>query len=186
MEDSRIIELFQNRDEEAIRQTERKYSRYLYVIAQNILNNAEDSSECVNDTYLKAWNTIPPNLPPRLACYLGKITRELSIGRWHKSRTKKRGGTQYALSLDELEECVPSGSSPEQEADAELLTKTIRDYLQGCKEEARTVFLQRYYFCDSIKFIAENRGMSESKVKSLLYRTRLALKEYLEKEGFVV
>lgn len=186
MEDCRIIELFLNRDEEAIRQTERKYARYLYVIAQNILNNAEDSSECVNDTYMKAWDSIPPHQPPRLDYYLGKITREISIGRWHKSRTQKRGGTQYALSLDELEECVPSGSSPEQEADMELLTRSIREYLRGCKKEAREVFLQRYYFCDSVKVIADNRGMSESKVKSLLYRTRLALKEYLEKEGFVV
>lgn len=184
MDDKQIIELYRKRDEDAIRRTEQKYANYLFTIAQNVLGSAEDSSECLNDTYFKAWNSIPPHNPPNLAFYLGKITRELAIGRWHKRRAAKRGGSQFALSLDELEECLPAGSSPEQEADAGQLALSIGSYLRGCSAQARSAFIRRYYFCDSIRAIANDGGMSEAKVKSLLFRTRAGLKKYLEKEGF--
>jgi len=186
MSDEEIIGLFLSRDEEAIRQTEGKYSRYLLMIALNILNNAEDGSECVNDTYFKAWNTIPPHLPARLSCYLGKITRELSIDRWRKKTSARRGGSQYALSLEELSECVPADGTPEQYADAAMLAEAISSYLYTCGSDARNTFVERYYFCDSIKSIAACHKMSESKVKSMLFRTRAGLKKYLEKEGYSI
>lgn len=186
MEDKEIISLFLTRDEDAIKQTEIKYSSYLLTIAFNILHSREDGSECVNDTYFKAWKSIPPHLPARLSCYLGKITRELSIDRLRRRLSKKRLGTEYELSLDELEECVPAGDSPEQSADVMLLAEIIGKYLKKCGDEARNIFVCRYYFCDSIKAIADYFGASESKVKSSLSRTRAGLKEYLEKEGFSV
>ncbi len=184
MDDQTIIELYFRRDENAIHRTEEKYSRYLTKIADNILNDREDSRECVNDTYFRAWNTIPPHFPKRLGYYLGKITRELSIDRLRKKTGKRRGGTQYTLSLEELEECVPATENPAREAETKLLTQSIDEFLNGCKEETRNVFLWRYYFCDSIKEIALRLGASESKIKSLLFRTRAELRAYLEKEGF--
>ncbi|MDE6763911.1 MAG: RNA polymerase sigma factor [Oscillospiraceae bacterium] len=190
MEDKQIIDLFLNRDENAVRQTELKYSGYLLTIALNILGNREDSGECVNDTYFKAWNSIPPHLPARLRYYLGKITRELSIDRLRKKLSAKRGGknriTEYELSLDELGECVPQKGSPEEEAEISLLAEIISRYLHNCSEEMRNTFMLRYYFCDSIKTISEYFGMSESKVKSILFRAREGLRKELEKEGFSV
>lgn len=186
MDDQAIIALYLSRDEDAIRRTEEKYSRYLTAIAQNILNDREDSRECVNDTYFRAWDTIPPHLPQQLSYYLGKITRDLSVNRLRKRTAKRRGGTQYELSLDELEECVPAGNDPAQEAETKLLARSIGAYLSECDEEARNVFLWRYYFCDSIRDIARRCGASESKIKSLLFRTRAGLREYLEREGFSV
>lgn len=186
MEDKEIISLFLTRDENAVRQTEIKYSGYLLTIALNILKNREDSSECVNDTYFRAWNSIPPHLPARLRLYLGKITRELSIDRLRRRLSAKRLGTEYELSIDELEECIPVGDSPEQTADVMLLAEAIGAYLRECRDEARDIFVCRYYFCDSIKAITGYFGASESKVKSSLFRTRAGLKAYLKKEGFSV
>lgn len=190
MEDKQIIDLFLSRDENAVRQTELKYSGYLLTIALNILGNREDSGECVNDTYFKAWNSIPPNLPARLRYYLGKITRELSIDRLRKKLSAKRGGkngsTEYELSLDELEDCVPQKGSPAEEAEVSLLAETISAWLRSCNAEMRDVFILRYYFCDSVKSISASCGMSESKVKSMLFRAREGLRKHLEKEGFSV
>lgn len=186
MEDDKIIQLYLSRNENAVKETEIKYSAYLSAISMNILNSREDSSECVNDTYFKAWSSIPPHLPPCLRYFLGKITRELSIDRIRKRSTAKRGGSEYELSLDELEDCIPRGEDPVREAEGALLSETIGDYLKRCGEEARNTFVMRYYFCDSIKKIADCLGMSESKVKSMLYRTREGLKKHLEKEGFSI
>lgn len=190
MEDKDILALFLSRDENAVRQTELKYSGYLLTIALNILGNREDSGECVNDTYFRAWNTIPPNIPARLRYYLGKITRELSIDRLRKKLSAKRGGnknrTEYELSLDELEECVPQKGTPEEAAEVSLLAETINLWLRSCGAEMRDVFMLRYYFCDSVKSIAASSGMSESKVKSMLFRAREGLRKHLEKEGFSV
>ncbi len=186
MDDKEIINLFLNRKEEAIRQTEKKYERYLFTIAWNVLSNHEDSCECVNDTYFKAWNTIPPHLPERLSYYLGKITRQLSIDRWRRRNSARRGASEYAQSLDELEDCVPASETPEQHVDAIMLAGTIGSYLRMCAADARDIFICRYYFCDSIKAIAGYYGMSEPKVKSMLFRTRRGLKEYLEKEGYTI
>lgn len=187
MEDSKIIDLYMIRNEAALRETEQKYSAYLTAVSMNILNNREDSSECVNETYFKAWNSIPPHDPPSLRYFLGKITRELSIDRLRQKFSKRRGGSEYELSLEELEECVPRfGDDPARQAEGSLLAEIIGDYLQQCRKEARQFFVLRYYFCDSVKSIADCFGISESKVKSSLFRTREGLRKYLEKEGWQI
>jgi len=184
MDDIVIVEMYWQRNEDAVNETEKKYNRYLGKIAFNILADIEDSKESVNDTYLKAWNSIPPHKPSVLSTYLGKITRQVSIDILRKRSSKKRLGSLYAQSLSELEECVPSGKTPEQEVEAALLTELINKFLRTLSPETRNVFISRYYFMDSIKTVAAYNGMSESKIKSMLYRTRLGLKEHLEKEGF--
>ncbi len=186
MDDKEIIALYQTRDENAIRQTEKKYSSYLTTIAFNILGNREDGEECVNDTYFKAWNTIPPNIPAVLKHYLGKITRELSIDRLRKKTSRKRGGSEYELSLDELAECAGSGDSTQQAADASVLVDLIEEFLHRCRDDERDMFVCRYYFCDSLREIAEYFGVNVSKVKNTLFRIRAGLKKHLESEGYVL
>lgn len=184
MQDDQIVALYWQRDEHAIQETEQKYGRYLSKIAYNILSDSEDCKECINDTYLKAWNSIPPHRPGALAAYLGKITRELAIDIFRTRNRKKRQASEYALSLSELEECVPDTVSTEQSADLHLLAEAINSYLSSLSREARVTFVGRYYYMDSLKEIAAYQGMSEAKVKSMLYRTRQGLKIYLQQEGF--
>lgn len=186
MEDKRIVDLYWQRDEIAIRETENRYGRYLMKIAFNVLSDLEDSRESVNDTYLKAWNSMPPHKPVKLAAFLGKITRELSIDRFRKRTSQKRQASEYALSLSELEDCVSGGETPEEAAELSELAAAIGTYLRSLSAEKRTVFVCRYFFMDSIREIAYARGVSEEKVKSMLHRTRAGLKAHLEKEGFVV
>ena len=186
MEDERIVALYWERDEQAITETEKKYDRYLQKIAQNILNNMEDSRESVNDTYLAAWNSMPPHRPGILSAYLAKLTRRISIDRLRYRTRGKRVASEYALSLSELSDCVSGGNTTEEIVNAKALADAIGVYLRLQSQEVQTAFLGRYYFLDPVKEIARYLGMSESKVKSLLYRTRIGLKEYLEKEGFCV
>lgn len=185
-DDKEIIALYQTRDENAIRQTEKKYSSYLTTIALNILGSSEDGEECVNDTYFKAWNTIPPNIPAALKNYLGKITRELSIDRLRKKTSRKRCGSEYDLSLDELAECAGSGDSTQQAADLSVLVELIEKFLNRCGDDERDMFVCRYYFCDSLREIAEYFGVNVSKVKNTLFRTRAGLKKHLESEGYIL
>lgn len=184
MQDDQIVALYWQRDENAIRETEQKYGRYLSKIAYNILSDIEDSKECVNDTYLKAWDSIPPHKPGALAAYLGKITREHAIDIFRTRNRKKRQASEYALSLSELDECISDTVSTEQSADLHLLSEAMNSYLSSLSKEARITFVGRYYYMDSLKEIAAYCGMSESKVKSMLYRTRQGLKIYLKQEGF--
>lgn len=184
MNDEAIIALYWERNETAIEQTDKKYRNYLRKIAWNVLADWEDCDESVSDTYLKAWNTMPPNRPVVLSNYLGKITRQLSIDRYRKKHRQKREGSQYALSLDELTECVTMGQTVEDEVELQLLGKSINDYLQTLSKDARVIFVGRYYYCDSIKRIASYCGFTESKVRVSLYRSREGLKEHLMKEGF--
>lgn len=186
MHDEKIIELYWQRNEDAIRETEQKYGQYLNKIAYNILYNIEDSHECVNDTYLKTWNSIPPKRPISLKTYLAKITRQLSIDVFRTKIRKKRNASQYAVSLYELEECIPDTHNVEQEIELQLLGKIINDFLYSLPEQTRHIFICRYYFCDSIKDISNFFGTSESKIKSILFRTRKSLKNHLESEGFFV
>lgn len=186
MQDEEIIALYQQRDEKAIKETELKYSRYLLKIAYNILFDWEDSRECVNETYLKAWRSIPPHEPKVLSAYLGKITRQLSIDLFRTKNREKRKASEYAVSLCELEECVPDGETAELMTDTKLLAEAINSYLRTLSAQARSIFVGRYYFSDSVKEIAGYCNMSESKVKSMLYRTRQGLKKYLTKEGFEI
>lgn len=185
MEDAQIVSLYWDRDESAIRETETKYARYLTKIACNILNDVEDSRESVNDTYLAAWDSIPPHRPGILSAYLAKLTRRISIDRFRYRTRDKRMGSEYALSLEELGDCVCGGDTTQEAVNEKLLADAIGIYLRLLPEDARTAFVGRYYFLDPLKEVAAYCGMSESKAKSLLYRTRVGLKEYLQKEGYL-
>lgn len=186
MEDREIVALYWRRDEGAIRETRRKYGRYLAKIARNILSSREDGEEVVNDTCLRAWNSIPPSRPDSLAAYLGKTARRLSIDALRARTREKRGGEEYALSLSELEECVPGGTGPEEQLELSLLAQAINSYLRTLAPQARNAFIGRYFYLDSLKEVAARLGISESKAKSMLYRVRQGLKTYLTQEGFTV
>ena len=184
MEDEQIVSLYWQRSESAIRETEQKYDRYLTKIAYNILSDHEDSRESVNDTYLAAWNSIPPHRPSVLSAYLGKLTRRISIDIFRCRNREKRKASEYALSLSELGDCVSAGNTTEDMVNVKLLADAIGIYLRLIPEEARNAFLGRYYYLDSLKEVAAYCGMTESKAKTVLYRTRQGLKDYLKKEGF--
>ena len=186
MLDEEIVNLYWKRDERAVQETKTAYGKYLFKIAYNVLSDFEDSRESVNDTYLAAWNSIPPQRPNVLSTYLGKITRRISIDIFRKKHREKRQASEYALSLDELQECVPGGNLPEEELEVKMLAKSINEFLRTQPDEARNLFVGRYYFLDSLRDVARYCGMSESKAKTILYRTRCNLKTYLEKEGFVI
>ncbi len=186
MQDEKIIELYFARDEQAIKETESKYNHYLYKIAYNILNNEQDSNESVNDTYLAAWNSIPPHRPNVLSTYLGKLTRRISIDIFRKKNRVKRQSSEYAISLTEIGDCISDDRTPESDYEIKILGEAINAYLKTLSTDARNVFVGRYYYLDSVKDVARYCGMSESKAKTLLYRTRQGLNEYLKKEGFLV
>ena len=186
MEDEKIVDLYWQRSESAIRETEIKYDRYLTKIAYNILADTEDSRESVNDTYLAAWNSMPPHRPGVLSTYLGKLTRRISIDCFRRRTRQKRGGSEYELSLSELGDCVSGGNTTEEIINVKLLADAIGIFLRLQSEEARNAFIGRYYYLDSLKEVAAYCGMTESKCKTLLFRTRVALKEYLREEGFEV
>ncbi len=185
MQDDQIVALYWERNERAIQETQKQYGRYLFKIAYRILGEREDSRESVNDTYFKAWNMIPPARPAALSLYLGRITRQLSIDRLRTKNRKKRRATEYASSLSELEECISAGNTTEQYADIRLLAETLNTFLEGLSAEERGLFIGRYYYMDSVREAAFNYKMSESRAKSMLYRTRLKLRAYLEREGYL-
>ena len=184
MEDSRIVDLYWQRNECAISETEAKYGKYLYRISYQILLNAEDAEECVNDTYNDAWQSMPPHRPSILSTFLGKITRRISIDLWRKHRAEKRGGGEMALALDELEECVSGTGDVEAEAERLDLQRKLNAFLLALPQMDRQVFMCRYWYMDSVSDIAVQFACSESKVKSMLYRTRKRLRTMLEKEGY--
>lgn len=184
MQDEAIVELYWQRDEAAVAETARKYGRYLTQIAYNILANREDSEESVNDAYFSAWNSMPPQKPCALGTYLAKLTRRVSIDRFRRRTREKRRASEYALSLSELEDCVTGGGTPEEALDVRLLAEAICAFLYAQTEEVRSTFIGRYYFLDPLKEVAGYCGMSESKAKSMLYRTRHNLRCYLKEEGF--
>ena len=186
MQDERIVALYWERNEAAIEETKNKYEPYLFKIAHNILADFEDSQESVNDTYLAAWNSMPPHKPSILSTYLAKITRRISIDVFRRKNRTKRKASEYALSLTELEECLPDGNNTEESIEIKLLADAINDFLRNLPKDARNLFIGRYYYLDSLRDSAEYCGMSESRAKSLLFRTRCNLKVYLEKEGFEV
>ena len=184
MEDAEIVELYWARNEDAITQTKAKYGAYLNRVAYNILSDLEDSQECVSDTLLAAWRSMPDNRPKNLRTYLGKITRQVSIDLYRRRNRMKRYASEYAISLEELGDSFTDGRTPEDELNARLLTETVNRFLRTLPDEARNTFIGRYYFFDSLKDVARYCGMSESKCKSLLYRIRQSLKSYLQREGF--
>lgn len=184
MEDNSIVELFWQRDEGAISETALKYGKYLNSISYQILMNAEDAEECVNDTYNDAWQSMPPHRPVVLSTFLGKITRRISIDKWRMLNAKKRGGGEIILVLDELEGCVSGFDNVEEEIERREMVKVFNSFLDTLQTAERRIFLCRYWYMDSIQDIAKRFGFSQSKVTSMLHRTREKLRVMLEKEGY--
>lgn len=186
MEDDVILDLYWARSESAISETAKKYGSYCLAIANNILQNNEDADECVNDTYRKTWDSVPPKRPAIFRAFLGKIARNLSLNKYKAQRTKKRGGDEIALMYSELEDCIPSNNNVETEYESNLIVGAINSCLLSWDSESRVVFVRRYWYADSIQAIAARFNMSESKVKSMLFRTRNKLKTHLENEGVIL
>lgn len=186
MNDEKIIELYFARNEKAIAETQSKYGKYCHKIAYNILQNNEDADECENDTYLGAWNSIPPTRPRLLSAYLGRITRNIALKKLRSRLTDKRNMTEAILSLEELSECIPSEKDFREEFQAEELALIINSFLHGLKENERRMFICRYWYCDSIKDICKQFDCGESKVKMTLSRTRQKLLAYLNERGVFI
>lgn len=184
MEDNDIIQLFFDRDENAIKETSIKYGNYCSSIARNILKNWEDVEECVNDTYFKAWNVIPPNRPTMLKAFLGKITRNISFNLYKKMNADKRGNGQISIILDELSECVSDRNDPYQELERAELLKAINSFLEKLPQEKRVIFVRRYWHSESITDIAKRCGVSGNSVSVSLNRLRKRLHNYLIERGF--
>ena len=178
MDDKSIIELFNQRNQQAINETAEKYGNYCYSISYNILANAEDSEECVNDTYMKAWQTIPPEYPHIFSAFLAKITRNLSLDKYRRKYAAKRGKTTASIVFEELENCVADTKNSIDEVE---LTELINSFLKTLSDDKRKIFVKRYWYFSSVKEIAEFYGISESKVKMTLSRTRENFRKYLEK-----
>ncbi len=184
MDDGRIIALFNERSENAIKELSEKYGKLCLQIAKNILKNTADSEECVNDAYLALWNNIPPESPDPLKTYLLKVVRNLSLKRYHSNTALKRNSF-YDASLEELENVLFSGTSPENELQMKELTSAINRFLEGLSSQNRVFFVRRYYFGDSVKNIASLTGNTPHFVSVRLSRTREALKKYLKEEELI-
>lgn len=182
MEDNAIIELYWQRSQNAISETAAKYGGRLNSLSMNILHSREDAEECVNDTYHAAWNTLPPQRPNFFFAYLAKLTRNFSFSRYDYYHAQKRGATVVELS-DELENCIPAPNDLEQKMESKEIGRIVSEFLHSQSPEMRRVFVRRYWYLDSIQTISEAYGISESKVKSMLFRMRGKLREHFEKEG---
>ena len=186
MEDSKIIDLYWARKEQALEETDAKYGSYCRTIARNILRNFEDTEECVSDTWLHAWNSMPPQRPGILSAFLGRITRNLSFDRCKYQQAAKRGGGTLPLALDELGECIPASGRVEHALEQKELAAAIDRFLRTLPEKDCNLFLRRYWYVDSISVIADRYGMKENTVKSILFRTREKLRKFLGEEGIAV
>ena len=185
MEDREIVKLYLARSEQALAETQAKYGAYCYSIAYNILTDSQDAEECVSDTYLAAWNRIPPKEPDLLGAFLGRITRYLSIDRWRSRRSRKRGGGEIALALEELGECASQNETMEDLLQRKQAEEALNRFLATLPETERNVLLCRYWYMDSIGQIAGKTGFTASKVTSMLHRTRGKLRKFLEKEALL-
>lgn len=185
MDDQSIVDLYWKRSEQAISETDAKYGGYCFHIAYNVLDSREDSEECVSDTYMAAWDNLPPHRPAFLSTFLGKITRRISITRWRKRSAAKRGGGEILYALDELDECVADPRDLEGQYLHKETVQCFNRFLATLPENQRDVFLRRYFLLEPIRDIASRFGYSESKVKSMLMRTREKLRKTLEKEGLL-
>lgn len=186
MEDFEIVEMYWDRDEQAIARTQEKYGRYCFKIARGILSDDGDVEECVNDTWLQTWNSIPPQRPEKLGAYVGKIVRNLALNLYSRNTAQKRGGSQTELALDELAEVIGHPSDVEENVSLDLLRDSINRFLRHESQQARNVFIRRYWYMSSVKEIARDYEMTESNVKMTLHRTREKLREVLQKEGYAV
>lgn len=184
MEDRQIVTLYWAREEAAIAESEKKYGAYCYDIAWRVLANHEDAQETLDDTWLHAWNAIPPEKPMMLRPFFAKLTRNLAIDRWRRNTAEKRGAG-LTMALEELSELAGDTPSPQEQAEGKALEDSIRGFLSGCTKLQRDVFLRRYFYFESTEDIAARYAMRESSVLNLLSRTRKKLKEYLRKEGWL-
>lgn len=183
MEDEQIIALYWDRSEDAIRETNFKYGPYCENISYGILRNREDSKECVSDTWLRAWNTMPPQKPTYLSLFLAKIVRNLSLDRYRKGHAVFRGSGQTALVYEELEEAIPSLQSGEQLADTLEIRDSLERFLDGLPLQQRQIFLLRYWYVHTPKEIGQQLGIRQQKINNMLYELRKKLKKHLEQEG---
>ncbi len=186
MEDTQIIDLYFSRSENAIKATESKYGQYCKTIANNILCNINDSEECVNDTYLQTWNSIPPTRPNNFKAFLARITRNLSLNKLKSKNTNKRKISEYSLAYDELENMLSTAQTTDAYVDEIFLKNLLDEFLETLSKESRMIFIGRYWYFDSISEISKKLKISESKTKMSLLRTRNSLKDYLQKEGVVL
>ena len=186
MKDAQILELYWDREEQAIYETQKAYGSYCYSIAWNILYSREDSDECVNDTWLRAWNAIPPKRPNRLSLFLGTITRNLSLDRWKEKHAMKRGNGEMELALDELAECVPDAHDTQAAVEAAELEEMLNAFLRTLPERECNIFLRRYWYVEEYSDIARRYDMKLNTVKTSLFRTRAKLRDYLERKGVVI
>lgn len=185
MEDYAIVSLYWLRNPDAIRESGRKYGAYCKKIAWNILRDGRDAEECVNDTWLNAWNAMPEDRPDRLGPFLGKITRNLAFNRWRSGHAEKRGGGELPAVLEELAESVCGGSDLQETMEAAELAAAVNRFLRTLAERERTMFLRRYWFAEPIADIARRYGIRENTVRSRLFRIREKLRRHLEKEGLL-
>ena len=186
MEDTLIIDLYFERNEQAIAETEQKYGKYCFTVANNILSNGQDSEECVNDTYVKAWNSMPPQRPSALKLFLARITRNIAFDKVKKETRQKRGGSNLTLALDEISEVVSDSKSVEDEIEAKELMFSVNSFLRTLTTRDCNVFVCRYFYLDSIDKIAEKYGLSDKNVSKILSRTRIKLREYLINKGYFI
>ncbi len=184
MDDAEIVQLYWDRNEQAILATADQYGNYCTSIAKNILGSCEDAEECVNDTYMNAWNSMPPHRPNILSTFLGKIVRNLSLNRYKHNTAKKRGGGELPAVLNELSDLVSGKDDVEQEITRKELVNTIDAFLDTLSPEKRSIFIRRYWYTDSILEIAKRHGMSDGAVSATLSRIRLKLHNYLLERGF--
>ena len=183
MNEEEIVELLWNREESGVRQLENKYEKYCMTIVMRIVNNIEDARECLNDTWLRVWNSIPPHRPENLSGYVAKISRNLALNRWQKNRAAKRGGDVMKMAIEEIQECVPGKDTPEQAVLVKEIKETIEKYLKTKDAGKRTIFLQRYFYMMELGEISDCMGIKETTIRSILSRMRKELKEYLAEEG---
>lgn len=184
--DSEIIGLYFDRNENAIKQSQEKYGGYCYAIAYNILDSKEDSEECVNETWLRAWNSIPPKKPSKLSSFFGKISRNIALDKYKSDNRQKRGKGEMTAILDELEGCIPDSTATEETVEMKILEDILQDFLKTLSRQDRAIFLSRYWFAMPLKEISRKYSLKESTVKSSLFRSRGKLKNLLEKEEIML
>lgn len=186
MDDEEILNLYWARDERALTETQSKYGNYCHSIVHRILHDGSDTDECLNDTWFRAWNAIPPKRPEKLHLYLGAVARNIALDRLREKKRLKRGGGEITAALDELEDCIPDADSTESVVDAAELQRLLNQFLHMLPERECNVFLRRYWYVETYEEIAARYGMKLNTVKTSLFRTRCKLKGYLEEEGIVI
>ena len=184
VEDKKIVDLYWCRDEKALTETAKKYGKYCFTIAFNILTNSEDAEESVNDSYLNAWNSMPPHRPEMLSTFLGKITRFISLKRWRQRNTQRRGSGEIAIAYEELSECIPSKTNIYETLETREIAKIVDLFLDELHITEQKVFVCRYWYFDSVSRIASRFQMTENNVSVTLNRIRVQLREYLLEGGF--